>query len=107
MALRELDCGFCTKRWCAILKENALFAFIWTGSAALIAPDRALVGFRPSTGGTVSRRLVALGCIPGRMKYCREVTRNRQLTGEMSGSTCSRLAALSMSKRARWLSSTD
>src|SRR5882724_8157666 len=37
----------CTRRWCAILKENELFSFIRTGSAALIAPDSALVGFRP------------------------------------------------------------
>ena len=48
MALRELDCGLCTRRWCAILKENALCSFIRTGSAVLIAPDDRLVGFRPS-----------------------------------------------------------
>jgi len=42
MALRELDCGLCTKLWCTIMKENALFSFIWTGPAALIAPDSAL-----------------------------------------------------------------
>jgi hypothetical protein len=48
MALRELYCGLCTKLWCAIMKENELFSFIWTSPAALIAPDSALVGFRPS-----------------------------------------------------------
>jgi hypothetical protein len=40
--------GLCTGLSCSTVKENALFAFIWTGSAALIAPDSALVGFRPS-----------------------------------------------------------
>jgi hypothetical protein len=37
----------CTRRWCAIMKENELFSFIWTGPAALIAPGDILVGFRP------------------------------------------------------------
>ena len=48
MALRELDCGLCTRRWCAILKENALFSFIQTGAAVLIAPGDRLVGFGPT-----------------------------------------------------------
>ena len=30
------------------MKENALFSFIWTGLVVLIAPDSALVGFRPT-----------------------------------------------------------
>jgi len=42
MALRELDCGFCTKLWCAILKENELFSFIRTGPAVLIGPPGAI-----------------------------------------------------------------
>ena len=45
-------CGLSTRRWCAILKENALFAFIWTGPAALIAPGDRLVGFGPASAAT-------------------------------------------------------
>jgi ABC transporter substrate binding protein len=44
----KLVCGLSTRWWCAILKENALFAFIWTGPAALIAPGDRLVGFGPT-----------------------------------------------------------
>jgi hypothetical protein len=43
----RLVCGFSTRRWCAILKENELFSFIWTDPAMLIAPGDILVGFRP------------------------------------------------------------
>lgn len=43
----KLVCGLSTRWWCAILKENELFAFMWMGPTALIAPGSALVGFGP------------------------------------------------------------
>ena len=39
--------GLGTSPSCAKLKGNSLFTFIQTGPVALIAPDRAIVGFRP------------------------------------------------------------
>jgi hypothetical protein len=36
------------------MKENEQFPFIWPGSAALIAPDSALVGFRPMLEATMT-----------------------------------------------------
>jgi hypothetical protein len=42
----------CTGLPRAIMKENALFSFIWTGPAVLIALDNALVGVRPGLCGS-------------------------------------------------------
>src|SRR5215475_5221253 len=40
-----------TRLSCLTMKENEQFSFNWTGPAALIAPDSALVGFGPCSGG--------------------------------------------------------
>src|SRR5262245_23593435 len=53
--------GLCTRLSRLTTKENEQFSFIQTGPVMLIAPDSALVGFRPCTaakplpGKTVSR----------------------------------------------------
>jgi len=43
----QIICCLCTRLSRSKMKENELFSFIWTGPAALIAPDSALVGFGP------------------------------------------------------------
>ena len=64
------------------MKENELFSFIRTGSAALIAPDDRLVGFRPDSGGFSELSLYGAWQTSPR-QYVDEVQRFRQEIGRL------------------------